>query len=162
MPSQLLAQADGVFTDVHPLRFASVLDGLSSTLFVTEKAVASFEAMDAVQPQMSLRKAWYVSGDLADTLLTTFSPPNISERVPPAALTARLYSASSLHVGGVNVLFGDGAVKFMSDSIDSWLVNSFGEPQGASKSPGGWWVGVPRPGVWQALGTRAGKEPVGH
>lgn len=45
-----------------------------------------------------------------------------------------LISASSLHVGGVNALWGDGSVRFVSQSIDA--------------------------GVWQALGTRNGNETV--
>jgi prepilin-type N-terminal cleavage/methylation domain-containing protein len=41
-------------------------------------------------------------------------------------------SANSLHVGGVHVMMGDGAVKFVSDNIDL--------------------------GVWRAVGSRAGDE----
>jgi prepilin-type processing-associated H-X9-DG protein len=158
VPAPLAAQADGVFTDIHPLRWASVPDGLSTTLFVTEKSVASFDDLNAAQPGIAMRKGWWVSGDLADTLLTTFSPPNSYRRVPPSALTARLYSASSLHDGGVNVLMGDGSVRFIADAIDSWPVDNYGIPLGASRSAGGWWEGLPRRGVWQALGTRSGNE----
>jgi len=43
-------------------------------------------------------------------------------------------SANSLHTGGVHVMMGDGAVRFVSDSIDL--------------------------GVWRALGTRGGGESV--
>ncbi len=44
-----------------------------------------------------------------------------------------VYTARSLHPGGVNGLLGDGAVRFIADSIDL--------------------------AVWQALGTRNGAEP---
>jgi prepilin-type processing-associated H-X9-DG protein len=57
---------------------------------------------------------------------------------PPAG--ARLFEtavpATSLHTGGVNVLMVDGAVRFVSQSIDLH--------------------------VWRALGTRNGHEPVGQ
>jgi prepilin-type N-terminal cleavage/methylation domain-containing protein len=43
------------------------------------------------------------------------------------------HTASSLHYGGVHVLLGDGAVRFVSDSIDRK--------------------------IWRALGTRNGQEP---
>ena len=63
---------------------------------------------------------------------------------------------SSRHQGGVHVLMADGAVKFITDSIeagnskappvrhDGWVINPAG-----SKSPYG---------LWGALGTRANKE----
>ncbi|MEZ5940798.1 MAG: DUF1559 domain-containing protein [Planctomycetaceae bacterium] len=62
--------------------------------------------------------------------------------------------ASSRHVGGVQALMGDGAVRFISENIDA------GDPN--ATSPGGT-VGGPSPyGVWGALGTRNGTEPVGE
>ena len=61
-------------------------------------------------------------------------------------------SASSRHQGGAHVLMGDGAVIFMTDSIEAgderYNVSSL--PAGA-KSPYG---------LWGALGTRASKEVV--
>jgi prepilin-type N-terminal cleavage/methylation domain-containing protein len=53
----------------------------------------------------------------------------------PGTMTnmAMQVTASSHHVGGVHVMMGDGATKFVSDSIDL--------------------------NVWRAVGTRAGKEP---
>ena len=61
-----------------------------------------------------------------------------------------LLSASSHHTGGVHVLMADGAVKFVSDSIDTGnlgVANTLG-----GRSPYG---------VWGGLGTRAGGETVG-
>lgn len=55
---------------------------------------------------------------------------------------------SSRHQGGVHVLMGDGAVKFITDSIDSGNANA------AFPNPG-----LPSPyGLWGALGTRASGE----
>lgn len=67
VPAEVLAQSDGCFNDVRPIRTRDVSDGLSHTMFASEKAVMTLE-----QPG---RYGWYVSGNLADTLLTTFSPP---------------------------------------------------------------------------------------
>jgi len=63
-------------------------------------------------------------------------------------------SASSRHQGGVHVLMGDGAVKFVTDSIEAG--NS------AAKPTGPWDVqGRESPyGLWGKLGTRSNKETV--
>jgi prepilin-type processing-associated H-X9-DG protein len=47
---------------------------------------------------------------------------------------ATFSNAQSFHPGGVNVLFGDGSVRFVKDSVS--------------------------PQVWMALGTRAGNEVI--
>lgn len=46
-----------------------------------------------------------------------------------------VYAARSRHTGGVNVVLGDGSVRFVTDSI--------------------------QPATWQSLSTRAGGEVVG-
>ena len=59
-------------------------------------------------------------------------------------------SANSQHEGGVHVLLADGAVRFISDSIDTGNL-------GLTTT-----LGAPSPyGVWGALGTRAGSDQVG-
>ncbi|TWT65152.1 DUF1559 domain-containing protein [Allorhodopirellula solitaria] len=68
-------------------------------------------------------------------------------------------STSSYHQGGTHVLMGDGAVKFITDSIEAgnsqagmvWR-NGTGTQAPGSKSPYG---------VWGALGTRASSEVIG-
>ncbi len=70
------------------------------------------------------------------------------------------YPAGSRHQGGAHVLMTDGAVRFITDSIDTGNLNSANVrfngtstlyvPEG-SRSPYG---------IWGALGTRAAKEPV--
>jgi prepilin-type N-terminal cleavage/methylation domain-containing protein len=61
-----------------------------------------------------------------------------------------LLSASSQHTGGVHALLADGAVRFISENIDTGnlgVANTLG-----GRSPHG---------VWGALGTKAGNETVG-
>ncbi len=61
-----------------------------------------------------------------------------------------LLSASSYHTGGVHALMADGAVRFISDNVDTGnlgVANTLG-----GKSPHG---------VWGALGTKNGGEVVG-
>jgi prepilin-type N-terminal cleavage/methylation domain-containing protein/prepilin-type processing-associated H-X9-DG protein len=62
-----------------------------------------------------------------------------------------LMSATSYHAGGVNVLLGDGSVRFVPNGID--VGNSSAAEPATGPSPYG---------VWGALGTRAGGETVGN
>ena len=65
---------------------------------------------------------------------------------------------SSQHNGGAHVLMGDGAVKFITDSIEAGdaragmvYLNGAGNQYQGSKSPYG---------LWGSLGTRASKENI--
>ncbi len=62
-----------------------------------------------------------------------------------------VYSASSYHTGGVQVLLGDGAVRFISNSIDTGDLSAAPVTTGASPY-----------GVWGSLGSRAGGEVTGE
>ena len=63
---------------------------------------------------------------------------------------------SSRHIGGVHVLMGDGAVKFITDSVEAGNQNA---PQIAYHGNPATVQGAPSPyGLWGALGTRAAKE----
>jgi prepilin-type N-terminal cleavage/methylation domain-containing protein/prepilin-type processing-associated H-X9-DG protein len=65
--------------------------------------------------------------------------------------TVAVLPPTSGHPGGVNVAFGDGAVAFITDSIDT---GNLGVPIAHTSA-------VPSPyGVWGALGTKAGGEGV--
>ncbi len=61
-----------------------------------------------------------------------------------------IYEPASQHVGGVQVLMGDGAVRFISENIDS------GDPLGNNPI-----AGSSPYGVWGALGSIGGGETLG-
>jgi len=79
---------------------------------------------------------------------TTVIPPN-----GPAARDGEygVFPASSMHPGGVNALMGDGAVRFISDTIDTGNLS-------ATRSHG--FSGQSPYGVWGAMGSRSGSESV--
>ncbi|GAA4470759.1 DUF1559 domain-containing protein [Novipirellula rosea] len=89
---------------------------------------------------------------------TTIRPPN-SEICGMSSWDRNMSaSTSSRHQGGTHVLMGDGAVKFITDSIESGdqtignvVDGGTGARAPGSKSPYG---------LWGALGTRASKEVI--
>ena len=68
----------------------------------------------------------------------------------PKHSTTAIYSTTSNHPGGVNAVFGDGSVHFISDGINCTTEGMARlTPTGPGKSPFG---------VWGALGTASGGE----
>lgn len=61
---------------------------------------------------------------------------------------------SSVHTGGVQVLMADGAVRFISENIDTGNL--------AAASPGQGSTAASPYGIWGALGTKSGGEPIGN
>jgi prepilin-type N-terminal cleavage/methylation domain-containing protein/prepilin-type processing-associated H-X9-DG protein len=93
----------------------------------------------------------------------TILPPNREICIPTNGYNTRVAATmSSRHQGGVHVLMGDGAVKFITDSIEAgdsragMVFNTPSNPFWAPQSPG---VASPY-GLWGALGTRAAKEVI--
>jgi prepilin-type N-terminal cleavage/methylation domain-containing protein len=62
----------------------------------------------------------WADGSAGFTLVNTIFPPNgPSAAVGGSEAVDGIYSASSFHIGGAHVLMLDGAVKFITDSIDT-------------------------------------------
>ncbi len=97
------------------------------------------------------------------TQFVTAKPPNslICAPGPPAN---GIFSTSSRHQGGTHVLMADGAVKFITDSIEAgnqavWAVRinpPAAQPVQALRVPGS----ASPYGLWGSLGTRASKEVI--
>lgn len=117
-------------------RVTDIIDGSSSTMIVTER-----------QSKLSPQTTWTgaVTGVLvppinpafeeeeSHILITTNTGVAADGRTPNNPL-GHVEDSSSFHTGGINVLFGDGSVRFVRNNIPA--------------------------SVWVAIGTRAGNETV--
>ena len=159
VPAILISQSNGVFNDLSPATTSSILDGLSQTIFFSEKSTTVLRGVIPFDPTIFKRYGWYFSGNMGDSLISMMYPPNMFQSVAYSAGSNHAFGATSLHPGGVNVLMGDGSVRFINESIHSWPSDRLtGYPAGAVRSPGGWWTNLPKPGIWQTLSTKSGME----
>ncbi|EMI43462.1 DUF1559 domain-containing protein [Rhodopirellula sp. SWK7] len=124
---------------------------------------------DWANPTQNGRGYQWASASTMMTGMTTILPPNkgICSRDSVsdwafAERSALMAPPSSRHQGGVHLLMGDGAIKFMTDSIEAGNsaagnVGYFGgTPQTGARAPGQ----ISPYGLWGALGTRASKEVI--
>lgn len=88
------------------------------------------------------------------TGINTILPPNSEISVPTNSDASwGIFPPSSRHPGGCHVLMGDGAVKFITDSIEA------GDSRANTVSLANGNAGIASPyGLWGALGTRASRE----
>ncbi|SMP66974.1 prepilin-type N-terminal cleavage/methylation domain-containing protein/prepilin-type processing-associated H-X9-DG domain-containing protein [Neorhodopirellula lusitana] len=118
------------FQNRNGMRSRDFLDGLSNTMAMSE-ILSAGDSKD-------IRGTW-MSPAMGATIFSAFYNPNSSEKDVLAACdetipddvpgqlpcleerdTSAIYAAArSQHVGGVNVLMADGAVRFMTDSVDN-------------------------------------------
>ncbi|TWU16755.1 DUF1559 domain-containing protein [Allorhodopirellula heiligendammensis] len=87
--------------------------------------------------------------------VNTILPPNNELCMQTHSFNTGVMPPSSRHQGGCHVLMGDGAVKFVTDSIEAGNSSSPHVGEGGVRLP----AGSQSPfGVWGALGTRASNE----
>jgi len=92
----------------------------------------------------------WADGRLLCTAVQTILPPNRGSCFRGGGMNSQgISTIGSRHAGGAHVLMADGAVRFITESIESgnWSLT----PQPGQQSPYG---------LWGALGTRASRETV--
>ena len=125
-------------------------------------AVWSGMAADNQNSANSQKRGYrWADGRPLHTGMNTVLPPNSELCQSAGEGSDGVLSASSQHQGGAHILMGDGAVIYMTDSIEAgnssagnvWLNGMSVDP---SNTPGS----ASPYGLWGALGTRANKETI--
>ena len=172
----------GIFMPGRAMKFRDILDGLSNTIMMSEtNASVAANAQTRIakhvlgladNPSLCLRAAknadtefWdfgrgsrWCDGALPISGFQTVLPPNSPSCTSDQGMLEGVISASSAHGGGVHVLFGDGRVSFITDTIDAGDSTS---PAVHLSGTGASGPGAKSPyGLWGALGTRASKETI--
>ena len=104
-----------MFGDNSACRITDIKDGSSNTVAMCE---TTFDIGDGRSPAWGYR-GWYMTGiDLAAYPINYFAHYSTGAKYTQGKLAQAGYSGS-LHQGGVNLLLGDGAVRFLSENIDT-------------------------------------------
>ncbi|MCD0457971.1 DUF1559 domain-containing protein [Roseiconus lacunae] len=102
----------------------------------------------------------WADDQLMQSMAFTIHPPNKPVCIPHDSNGPSIAGGSSRHQGGIHVLMGDGAVTFITDSIEAGNQNNpvvFINGTAANKNV----PGSQSPfGLWGALGSRAAKEVI--
>ncbi len=100
------------------IRYEDIMDGSSNTIFVGEKFIDPDDLGWASGTRSSLRNTSSLNNDLA------FDP------TPPGDFVAGDPTAvggfGSFHAGGAQFAFGDGSVRFLSETLDTEIFQSLG------------------------------------
>ncbi|TWU05712.1 DUF1559 domain-containing protein [Stieleria varia] len=95
------------------------------------------------------------------TGMFTILPPNSELCIGVWVDSAGTMPAGSRHQGGAHVLMADGAVIFMSDSVEAGDRRAGAVRRNAPGNPPGRVPGAPSPyGLWGSLGTKASSEVI--
>jgi prepilin-type N-terminal cleavage/methylation domain-containing protein/prepilin-type processing-associated H-X9-DG protein len=143
---------EGILSEDVPCPLASVTDGLSNTILLCELAgkpnwyVRGQQRTIPAAYQPALEGGGW--GDLmigdnwlvgVDADCTTQSPSGLATVIGTCNRRFNGESMSGLysfHLGGSNVLMGDGSVRFLSDSTDPFVILAFVTKAGGEVTPG--------------------------
>jgi prepilin-type processing-associated H-X9-DG protein len=115
----------GVLSAISHVRFADITDGLSQTLFVGERVFHS-----SVDGSLAFTSSWCGIVSETDVYVFTSTPYAMPLASQPLNRAAGPGAFSSPHTGGVQFVFGDGAVRFLSENMDGQVFQAMGTRSG--------------------------------
>lgn len=126
------AASNDITTDRNPLLVTYAIPNISGPKVFDLFTQECINANEHSTPTLLAKKCRWICGGFGDTLLNFALPPGQHNCLNGGSLNTGIFSASSYHPGGVNVLFMDSHVTFLRDSVSQ--------------------------ATWRALGTRSGQE----
>lgn len=145
-----------VFDDVHNVLhgdFVASLGGINdnpSICMAHKGPYGTIIPNGEIDPWHHLRGAWWNGGYMLVQGFTTVLPPNSPNcNISRAEWWWGIHPPDSYHPNGVNGLMGDGSVRFINENIDCGNLAAPCVTTGPSPY-----------GVWGAMGTKAGVEPI--
>jgi prepilin-type N-terminal cleavage/methylation domain-containing protein/prepilin-type processing-associated H-X9-DG protein len=122
---------DGLVYLNSKTRFTDVWDGTSNTILAGERSLddPGFNAIGITDDTLIYHAAIWRNGNIPPLGFIRSPVQQINYRIPPGtpaaasspvgaqAYWSRLLSYSSNHPGGANLVFGDGSVRFLGDSV---------------------------------------------
>jgi prepilin-type N-terminal cleavage/methylation domain-containing protein/prepilin-type processing-associated H-X9-DG protein len=142
------SQRNGISFPLSAVALKDVTDGLSKTLAASEIMLVP-EPIGGGLPAIDLRGRYH-NNLHGGSSLSTLYPPNttVSDKLPYCSNALSLapcnggsganhvISARSYHRGGVNAIFADGAVRFISNAVDPLLWQATGSRNGGEATSG--------------------------
>jgi prepilin-type processing-associated H-X9-DG protein len=167
--SNTVAAGEGVTapyrTDTTPRPNNTVWGGValcnSTPLNCTLTARSAADRTLLANPTRNWRGHWACYGAETSTGFSTIMRPNDVSGSPDETGGWGMTAAQSYHIGGVNTVFCDGSVRFISETIDNGNLVWPGTTTAVPNNGHGFGMdaeGESPFGVWGALGTPAGGE----
>jgi len=149
--SNTIAMSERIRGDTQTPR--SLTYSIAGTLTTPASCTVSYDSSTQTWASGGTPQSWsgnrWADGGTCYAAFSTNAPPNsVQCAFNSGDQQPGVYPPSSYHTGGVNVLMGDGGVRFIRDGIDA----------GNQTATGINLVGKSPFGVWGALGTRSGGE----
>jgi hypothetical protein len=138
------SKKDGMFYADSSLRFRDIIDGSSNTLFVSERMTqddpsvmtncggihCSWAGGIWIGPRISTASSTWYCG-LSSTDVENVGGGSATYLIHGSSATwGSGWIASSTHTGGIQVLMGDGAVRFLSENLDRLTYRNLVTPKG--------------------------------
>ena len=124
MPTGQTYRSDGVFFHNSSVRLRDVFDGVSNTIFIGERRT------DTVLGWYSTWTGVVPRGDESHARIL-----GVADHTPNHP-SAHFEDYSSWHSSGVHILFGDGRVRFLSNSVDETVFHALATRSGNEQAVG--------------------------